>query len=147
MPEAPSKLAAIQSRAMPKAVLKLLMLLVLAVAVPAQGIAAVTAAFCMAMGHHQGKVAGAAVENTDGGHDHAAMMAGQPQTPGDSPAPEKQAAKHQCPPCVSCCAVGAIAPEPQVALPDAPPGAAIAALDYAVSGVLPERLDRPPLAL
>jgi hypothetical protein len=120
------------------------LLLALAVAVPAQGISAVTAGFCMAMGHHKGHGADVRHAHEAPYHDHAAMEA---EAADESSSSHKPAGSGHCPPCVSCCAVTAIAPTPQLGLPDAPPAAAIAVLHDSVPGFLPERLDRPPLAL
>lgn len=129
---------------MPQAVLKLFLLLALAVAVPAQGISAVTAGFCMAMGHHQAQGTDVRHAHAAPDHDHAAMEA---EAADDSSSSHKPAGSGYCPPCVSCCAVTAIASTPHLALPDAPPAAAIAVSHDSVAGFLPERLDRPPLVL
>jgi hypothetical protein len=81
----------------------------------------------------------------DGGHAHAA--AAQEHDHEQAPAQDHHSGKGNCAPCVSCCAAAAIAPTTRIALPDAPPVAAVPAPQYWIPGVLPDELDRPPLAL
>lgn len=129
---------------MPKKLLRLLLVLAIALAVPVQGVAAVAAGLCMELGHHQNGQASA--------HDHSAGQAHDvhksPSAGGDSkPAGDKSADGSHCPPCVSCCAAAVIAPAAHISIPDSFPAAAITATQYSIAGVLPEKLDRPPLAL
>jgi hypothetical protein len=117
---------------MPVKILRLLVALVLALAIPLQGAASVTAGICMATGHHD---AGAPASHDHGGDaDHSHQHNDDPD------------AAH-CAPCVACCAAASIAPAAQVFLPEDSPAAAVAAVPYLHPGFLPEKLDRPPLAL
>jgi hypothetical protein len=119
---------------MPLKFFRLFVALVLALAIPLQGLASVTAGVCMAIGHHH---AGAPASHDHGdGTDHSA--------PHD---PEGSESAPHCAPCVACCAAASIAPAAQVFVPDTSPPAAIAALSLLRPGFLPETLDRPPLAL
>ena len=121
---------------MPINIARLLVALVLALAIPLQGMASVTAGVCMAMGHHD---AGMPASH-DHGHDadHSA--------PHDHDTDGSDSSAH-CAPCVACCAAASIAPAASLTLPEAAPAAALAALIPLHSGFLPEELDRPPLAL
>jgi hypothetical protein len=111
---------------------RLLVALMLALAIPLQGAASVTAGICMATGHHDA--------GTPASHDHG--------EDGDHhPAPQDDGSDPHCAPCVACCAAASIAPAAQVFLPEDSPAAAVAAVPYLHPGFLPEKLDRPPLAL
>ena len=112
----------------------------LALAVPLQGFAAVQAGLCMAMGGHGGEQSRAAAA-----HDHDAGAPAHDH--GQAPSEEPPASAAHCPPCVSCCATAAIAHTTKITLPEAPPVAAIPAPQYWIPSVLPDQLDRPPLAL
>lgn len=115
-------------------ILRLIVAFGLALAIPLQGLASVTAGVCMAVGHHD---AGQPASHDHGdGADHSA--------PHD---PEGSDSSSHCAPCVACCAAASIAPAAQVFVPDTSPPAAIAALPLLHPGFLPETLDRPPLAL
>lgn len=125
---------------MPKSLLRLVVVLILAVAVPVQGIAAVSAGVCMALGHHSGEASA---------HDHAADGHGHDRAPShhhdEGKGGEKSGA--HCPPCVSCCAAAAITSFAQVFVPEQATNVSVAALPASFDGVPPDRLDRPPLAL
>lgn len=108
---------------MARRLLRLVLVLAIALAVPLQGFAAASAGVCMSLGHHQG---GDAHEGQHGGE-----AAGNPH----------------CPPCVSCCAAAAIAPAVEPALAQAAPTVPEPPVQHSIAGGLPERLDRPPLAL
>ncbi|HEX6319806.1 MAG TPA: hypothetical protein VFZ84_13185 [Burkholderiales bacterium] len=108
---------------MPIKFLRLLIALTLAFAIPMQGMASVTAGVCMAIGHH------------DAGHDS------------DHSAPHEDDSSSHCAPCVACCAAASIAPALQVFVPQESPPAAFSVLPFLPAGFLPEKLDRPPLAL
>lgn len=113
----------------------LLVVLVLALAVPIQAFAAISAGLCMDLGHH-----GAAAAYDHAGHSHAAPHHNDDGT-GD------KGSNAHCPPCVSCCAVTAIASFPAVFVPEQAASVVIGALPASFLGVPPHRLDRPPLAL
>lgn len=126
---------------------RFLVALAIALAVPAQGYAAVAAGLCMALGHHQDTQAGA---NERGTHDHAAASASDHSAAAahdDGDKSEKSHDKAHCPPCVSCCAAATIAPAAGIGVPEIPPVAAVPSAPYSLAGILPEKLDRPPLAL
>ena len=117
---------------MPLSFIRLLIAFVLALAIPLQGAASVTAGVCMAVGHHDA--------GTPASHDHGHDS--DQSIPHDE---DRDSAR--CAPCVACCAAASIAPAAQVFVPESSPAAAIAALPYLYFGFLPEKLDRPPLAL
>jgi len=116
--------------------IRLLIAFALALTIPLQGLASVTAGICMATGHHD---AGAPASHSHG-HD-ADHAAGHSSTDSD---PSSDA---HCAPCVACCAAASIAPAAQVFVAPFSAPAAIAALPFLPAGFLPEKLDRPPLAL
>jgi hypothetical protein len=118
----------------------LLIALAIALAVPIQGLAAVTAGLCVAMGHHEA--------GTSATHDHAAHHAhpedasvAHAQSDGDT------SSDAHCAPCVACCAAAAISASVQVFLPEPPAAAVLAPLPVSPSGFVPDKLDRPPLPL
>ncbi len=116
---------------MPIKFLRLLVALALVFAIPMQGMASVTAGVCMAIGHHD---TGAPASH-DHGHD------------ADHSAPHEDDSASHCAPCVACCAAASIAPALQVFVPQESPPAAFATLPFLPAGFLPEKLDRPPLAV
>lgn len=119
--------------------------LVLALAVPIQGAAAATAGLCMALGHHTAGVATS--------HDHATNHEAHHAHGDDSDADRSHEVSDNspnnvhCPPCVACCAAAAISSFPQIFIPEPPTASVIAAPELSFSGLQPDRLDRPPLAL
>lgn len=132
---------------MPPRLSRILIALTLALAVPLQGVAAATAGLCMALGHHDAGFAAS--------HDHATDHGAQHAQGDDSVADHKHGheilenspAGAHCPPCVACCAAGAISSFPHIFIPELPADSVIAAPELSFSGIQPERLDRPPLAL
>lgn len=124
--------------------LRLLVAFALALAIPLQGAAAVTAGICMAIGHHD--AAGTPAQHDHGAKDGHGVKDGHPadhSMPGD----EGGSDSAHCAPCVACCAAASIAPATQVFMLQDSPAAAVAAVQYLHPGFLPEKLDRPPLAL
>jgi len=121
---------------------RLFVVLAIALAVPVQGVAAVSAGVCMDLGHG----AGTTPEHDHGtsGHAHDSDAAAHHE---DGAGNDGASHNAHCPPCVSCCAAAAIASFPAVFLPEQAAASVPAALPASFSGVLPERLDRPPLAL
>jgi hypothetical protein len=119
---------------MPRGLFRIVACLLLALAVPIQGMAAVSAGVCMAFGGHQDHHA-----DVSGSHHHQHDQA--PLGEHDS------LGGHHCAPCVSCCAAAAIASTPAIVFSEARPDAAIAAPQHWLAGVPPDELDRPPLAL
>lgn len=130
---------------------RFLLVLAMALAVPVQGYAVVSAGLCMALGHHQAAQQAGAQGHDAHDHgsasaqDHGAAAAYDAASDGDKS--QKSQDKAHCPPCVSCCAAATIAPAAGMGLPEIPPLAAVPAAPYSLAGVLPEKLDRPPLAL
>jgi hypothetical protein len=128
------KRALVKSRAMSLKLLRFLLLIAVALAVPLQGLAAVSAGLCMASGHHHSEHAPAGHDHDLGSMDH------------EHPAEDTSANDSHCPPCVSCCAAVAIAPAAEPRLPSVAPAAPVASKQYSIAGFLPEQLDRPPLS-
>src|SRR5687767_12837302 len=86
------KRALVKSEAMSRKLSRFLLLFVIALAVPLQGFAAVSAGLCMASGHHHSDRAPAGHDHDMGSIDH------------EHPAQDTSANSSHCPPCVSCCA-------------------------------------------
>jgi hypothetical protein len=129
-------------------ILRLLVVVVVALMVPVQGMAAATAGLCTALGHLG---AGASMANDSGldhdhelNHHHDDSTASHHHHDRDSGAQNKDDA--HCPPCVSCCAAAAISSFTQVFTPEAGAARAMAAIPLSFSGIPPQTLDRPPLA-
>jgi len=116
---------------------RLLILLAVALAVPLQGAAAVSVGQCMALGHHDmadgHSQAHSGADHGASGHHH-----------GDH---EKTHGGAHCGPCVACCASVSIAGSVTLFSPAAPARAAETVPLQFLAGVLPDELDRPPLAL
>jgi hypothetical protein len=129
------KRALVKSKAMSLKLLRILLLIAIALAVPLQGLAAVSAGLCMASGHHHS-------EHAPAGHDHDMGSIDHEQ-----PAEDTSGSNSHCPPCVSCCAAVAIAPAPEPRLPSVAPAAPVPSKQYSMAGFLPEQLDRPPLSV
>lgn len=108
---------------------RLLLALAIALTVPVQGFAAVTAGLCM--GHHDGAV-----------HTHEADAAEHHHHDHDSPP-----ASTHCAPCVACCAAAAIAQSMPLVVLDERADAVVAAEPPSFTGIALKTLDRPPLAL
>jgi hypothetical protein len=115
--------------------LRLLVAFALALSIPLQGLASVTAGICMATGHHDAP----SPASHEHGHDdaHSAPLAEA----------DPHSSDPHCAPCVACCAAASIAPAVQPLITHASPSAAVAAVPLLHPGFLPEKLDRPPLAL
>lgn len=109
-----------------------MLVLSIALAMPVQGVAAVSARLCMGLGHHDG-VAAASHAHADEAAEHTHDQAAG----GDA----------HCAPCVACCAAASISGATEAV----PRVLATAAVDVPplplLADFLPVRLDRPPLAL
>lgn len=115
---------------------RFLLLLVIAFAVPVQGMAAVSSGICMAFGHHDAP--GQAAD-----HHHGDAAGAQADSDGGD---AEQGGAH-CGPCVACCGASSIATSSARVMPVLP-GLAVQPLYVeGVFGILPDSLDRPPLAL
>ena len=122
---------------MPSAFFRLLAVVLLALAVPVQAMAAVSAGQCMAAGQHQ-----------DIAHEHHAHDGADSQDQSShSHAEESGTQQSHCGPCAACCASASIAG----------PAAGLILSSYSNTkyvfsqlpppGVQPDSVDRPPLAL
>ena len=128
-----------------KRLVRFLLAAVVAAAVPLQGALAVTAAQCMALGHHQSAAAQHGDGKTVDAHDHAAHSHSQ----SDQGASEDESLGNgaHCGPCTACCASASISgPIAQSVLPSAS-GAPYVFSQFPPLGVQPHGLYRPPLAL
>lgn len=122
---------------MPTRFCRLLIAFALVLAVPAQAVAAAGADLCMAFGHHGEGMQAAHDQDAGAGHHHDEGGKG---ADGSHDA--------HCPPCASCCATAAaVATFPSFVLPEQAARWIPAARPVSFSGVSPETLDRPPLAL
>jgi|SRR5688572_20932445 hypothetical protein len=112
---------------MQRRLLRMLVALALALAVPLQGFAAASAGLCMVLGHHQTEAPA---------HTHE-----------DGATPEHHPAAEHCAPCVACCAAAAIASSAPLVLADERADHVSVAALASFTGIPPGTLDRPPLAL
>ena len=136
---------------MPKRFFRLLAVLLLALTIPVQGMAGVTAGQCMAAGHHQ---KGAGQENQAHKHDGADEydgagahhQASHSHSDESAPAGEDGKSAH-CGPCTACCASASIAGPAGVSITSSPLKAKYVSSQLPPPGVQPDGLDRPPLAL
>src|SRR5262249_52625514 len=108
---------------------QLFVVLVLALAVPIQGFAAVAGGLCMALEQHHHHQDSDHTSDQPKGHDHGAN--------GHS----------SCTSCVNCCASAAVADHAYHGLSGSPTAAPAAPATPAPVGLHPTPLDRPPLAL
>jgi hypothetical protein len=113
-------------------VVRLMIVMAVALLVPLQGLATVAAGVCMALGHHDAPAAASHHHGDSGHHDHGA---------------DDASGEAHCPPCVACCAAAAISSSDRGFVPEAPVFSAVSVPPPLISGILPDKLDRPPLAL
>ena len=122
---------------MPRKLPRLLIAFALVLAIPAQAVAAAGGDLCMAFGHHEAGMQVDQDQDAAVGHHHDEGGKG---ANGSHDA--------HCPPCASCCATtAAVAAFPFFVLPEQAGSWIPAARSVSFSGVPPERLERPPLAL
>lgn len=128
---------------MPLKLHRFLLVLLLALSLPVQGIAAAASGVCMAMGDHGEAVSTAGHPAHEHAHDAHA----------DDPAHDaghhhsgtgKPAGKGHCAPCFAAAAISSF---DSPALPEAMATIAIPVVPASFSGIAPETLDRPPLSL
>ena len=138
---------AIQWPSMHKGLFRFFAVLALALAIPAQGMAAVTAGQCMAFGHHQD--GGGSQDHEDAkegadGHDHAAHShaADSEAEQGDDGSKNSH-----CGPCTACCASASIAGRAGLSIPSSASYTKYIFSQFPPLGVQPHGLDRPPLAI
>lgn len=140
-----SKQLALQCLPMPRAMFRFLAILLLALTIPAQGMASVAAGQCMAFGHHQD---GATQADHDhdavDGHDDAVHSHGD----GATQQGDEGGMTSHCGPCAACCASAAsIAGPGGIPIPSSPSNASYLFSQFPPFGFQPDGLDRPPLAL
>jgi hypothetical protein len=133
---------------MPSALFRLLAVLFLVITIPVQGLAAVTAGQCMALGHHDDR---GGQENHahahDGVDDHDHDQAGDSHS-GDTAVNGDEGGKaSHCGPCAACCASATIAGSARLSILSAPYAVEYLFSQFPPLGVQPAGLDRPPLAL
>jgi hypothetical protein len=124
-----------------------LLIWLLALALPAQGVMAATMAFC-GPNHHARATAAQGAHDAEAAHSHHASAAGHTEevVSDDSAAPDKfaQSSMHKCSVCAACCSAAAIhdtAPK----LPVLEPAAAdFAPLASEVEPFAADGPDRPP---
>jgi hypothetical protein len=114
-----------------------LLAIAIALVLPLQGMAAVTAGVCMALHHHD--VAAGATDHH--GDHHAQGATDQDHKSGPTPG------KTHCGPCVACCATASISSALQIFLPEPRAMDAIVVQWLSPEGYQPDGLFRPPLAL
>jgi hypothetical protein len=122
---------------MPRAFFRFLAVVVLAFAIPVQGMAAVTAGQCMAVGHH---------EDAAGHENHAHDGAVGHDQDSHSHADESGTQAH-CDPCAACCASASIAGRVCISILPSPSDTTYVFSQFSPLGVQPDGFDRPPLAL
>ena len=118
---------------MPKTILRALAVLLLALTVPLQGMAAVTGGVCMALGQHHDAAPDQhqAHAHDDGGAKHG----------------DHGGKKSHCGPCTACCASASITGPLSFALLSLPSDTPYVFLKSFSSGIQPDGLFRPPLAV
>lgn len=120
-----------------------LLALAIALALPIQGVAAITAGLCMAFGEHHGAVSGHddAVDHSTHAHTHADEA--DSQAHGD----EGSGNGSHCGPCAACCASASIAGPAKISISASASNAPYVLAQFPPPGVQPGGLYRPPLAL
>ena len=133
------------NQVMPLRLMRLLAIAI-ALAVPIQGMAAITAGQCMALGHHQER-SGHDSHSRDGhdSHDHAAHSHSDEAGNADGEGSDENAG--HCGPCTACCASASIAGPAGLSIPSSPSRVAYVFSQFPPLGVQPDGLDRPPLAI
>ena len=124
------------------------LVLVIACVVPFQGMAAVVAAQCMALGHHQDTASHAAhgdTAETQVEHDHATDL--HPNQADDQASDENSSNGSHCGPCTACCASASISGPAALSFPSWASNPPYVFSQFAPPGVQLDGLDRPPTAL
>ena len=127
--------------------LRILVVALLALAVPVQGFAAVAAVQCMALGHHSdGGAQDGHDHGHDGvdGHDHAAHS--HADKGGAEQAKEGGEPSH-CGPCTACCASASISGASVLGFLPSYSDIKHVFFERPWHGIQPPGFDRPPLAL
>jgi hypothetical protein len=125
--------------------LRVVVFLAIALAVPAQGFAAAVGGLCTALGHH-----GSAESEAQDHHDHGGDGDSHATGHGDfaTPAPQDHEAHSQghCAPCVACCAATAIVATLYTSTLQFQASAPQSSAVPVPASIQPDALDRPPLA-
>lgn len=131
---------------MPNGFSRFAAVLLLALAIPVQGMAAVAVGQCMAFGHHQdaagqeshGHAADAADADEHAAHSHDDQ---------DAQHGDEGAKRAHCGPCTACCASASIAGPTGISIRSSPSNVTYFFSQFPPLGFQPNGLDRPPLAL
>jgi hypothetical protein len=124
---------------MPNRLLRLVVVVLLTVTVPLQGMAAVAAGQCMAMGHHQDAGGPDTAHAHDGADEHGASHDGHDDGHDDGKS-------SHCGPCAACCASASIAASASLLILGAPANTKYVFSQFSPRGVQPHGIDRPPLS-
>ena len=120
----------------------------IALAVPIQGMAAVTAAQCMTLSHHQdaaGHAGHGDAQEGESGHDHS--MHSHDGAAGNTDSDESGSNGSHCGPCTACCASASIAGPAGLSILCWASSAPYVFSQFAPLSVPLDGLDRPPTAL
>jgi hypothetical protein len=120
---------------MPRSFFRLLAVLLLALTIPVQGMAAVAGAQCMALAHHEDA----------GGQEHHAHA--HDDADSHESATHDESSNNHCGPCTACCASASIAGPLGHPILSSPSNTKYVFFQSLPPGVEPDGLDRPPLAL
>jgi hypothetical protein len=126
---------------------RLILVVLVALAVPVQGALAVTAGQCMALakqsaGGHENRSHG------QDGHHHAASSHSHADEGGSNAVDDEGAADGaHCGPCTACCASASIAGSGALSILSTASNAPYVFSQFPPIGVQPDGVDRPPLAL
>ena len=140
------KRADVEFGPMPK-VCRILAIVLLAVALPLQGLAGVVSAQCMVLGHHAdaGLAGHTHVDGSEAGsHDHAGHSHGEEDAAEQSSDGTKPS---HCGPCTACCASASIASAAALVISPSLSPTLYVFLQLAPPAVEPDGVDRPPLSL
>jgi hypothetical protein len=128
--------------------LRMLVAFAMALLVPLQGMAGVGAGLCAELGGHESvAVHEHGADHHGAAHQHETGESAADHHDDEGAGNEGPAGNPHCPPCVACCAAAAISSFTPVFIPEAPAAFVITEISRSFTGVQPETLDRPPLAL
>jgi hypothetical protein len=130
-----------------KSLARLLMVVLVVLAVPLQGAAAVTAGQCMAL-TQQGDSGHDNHSHGQDGHHHSAPSHSDADEGGSKAVDDEDGANGaHCGPCTACCASASIAGPGALSILSAASNAPYLFSQFPPIGVQPDGVDRPPLAL
>lgn len=124
--------------------IKALLIVLLVMVVPVQGLAAVSAGICRALEHHGDTAARAAVQEARAGHSSDGVSHENDAAGTDN---DSSDLNRNCGGCAACGTAATIASTAFLSTPDAPRSAARVHEPDSPAGFLPDGLDRPPLTL